>query len=1078
MQRAGDEGAQRIFKAHYQLLRDAVSANGGAEVKSLGDGLMVAFPSTADAVRCAITMQQASRRPVNGERLAIKVGINAGDALRDEGDYFGTAVVTARRLCDRAGPGQILCSAVIEGLLAGRQAFSFRDLGELELKGLSAPVATREVIYETEQPGLMLNRTPFVGREGEVSRIKAKLADARSDRGGLVMLVGEPGIGKSRLIEEFTEHARSDGAAVLFGACFEGEWVPPFAPFADAIDNYAKEADVEALQADLGHGAAAIARLAPSLRERLPDVGEPAPLQPDEERFRLLDAVSQFLIATSERVPVVLVLDDLHWADKGTIAMLRHVARFVTKQRILLLGAYRDVELDRQHPLSDALAALRREVEYERISLKGLEERDIGAMLTSITEHDVPEAFVHAISAETDGNPFFVREVLIHLAEEGKIFEQDGQWTSNATSIAELGIPEGVRQVITRRLSRLSDDANKLMTAASGFNGGFNFLTLSLVSGLTEAATLDAVDEALTAQLLRPTGQPDHYTFTHALIRHTLYGEMNPSRQVRLHRRIAEAYEERNQDEAAMARHAAEMAYQYHRSAAIAGAERGVPYALAAADQAEAAAAWDEQVAFLRMALELLPEGDARRPRLLGRFAIALAWTLRFDESVANAIDAAAAIAVGDGEQAAAEFLADAAMGLNGAGSLRAAWRLAEAGLPYARQRDRTWCRLVWFDVQRREAFNPDRVGTSMPQDAPEYDEFVAAVSKLSIVERPVPLHKDREEVLLRAAAGPASSASPIAIGSGFLLGWRAGEFRRARDWFQRDAADAVASGRVAQSAGGYAMLARCHNALGDLDAARNAYQRSLAQARRLAGDPLLGAQSIPAQQVIAALDELRLADGTEAAESVALARNLLAQSEPEVQWARASLDAAVARIFAMAGHVDDALEVLEALAPRLDRIPAWDVNNVRGVCDAAHALWALERTDHLAIIERNLREKIIAPDFRYPMFDGRLALARLCALSGRYDEAGKWFAEARTVLEEAGARPLRAIVDYDEALMFARRNAEGDKERARPLLDAALAQFREIGMTGWVRLAEELQQQIAAGGGAPTDYGHRSRLT
>jgi tetratricopeptide (TPR) repeat protein len=229
---------------------------------------------------------------------------------------------------------------------------------------------------------------------------------------------------------------------------------------------------------------------------------------------------------------------------------------------------------------------------------------------------------------------------------------------------------------------------------------------------------------------------------------------------------------------------------------------------------------------------------------------------------------------------------------------------------------------------------------------------------------------------------------------------------------------------------------------------------------------------------VIAALDELRLADGTEAAESVALARNLLAQSEPEVQWARASLDAAVARIFAMAGHVDDALEVLEALAPRLDRIPAWDVNNVRGVCDAAHALWALERTDHLAIIERNLREKIIAPDFRYPMFDGRLALARLCALSGRYDEAGKWFAEARTVLEEAGARPLRAIVDYDEALMFARRNAEGDKERARPLLDAALAQFREIGMTGWVRLAEELQQQIAAGGGAPTDYGHRSRLT
>jgi class 3 adenylate cyclase len=362
LQRAGDDDAQRIFKAHYQLLRNAVSANGGAEVKSLGDGLMVAFASTADAVRCAITMQQASRRLVNGERVTIRIGINAGDALRDEGDYFGTAVVTARRLCDRAGPGQILCSAVIEALLAGRQAFSFRDLGDLELKGLTAPVAAREVIHETEQPGLVLSRTPFVGRDGELARIKSKLADARTGRGGLVMLVGEPGIGKSRMIEEFIEQARSDGAAVLFGACFEGEWVPPFAPFADAIDGYVKEAAAEALRADLGHSAGAIARLAPSLRDRLPDLAEPAQLQPDEERFRLLDAVSQFLIATSQRAPVVLVLDDLHWADKGTLAMLRHVARFATKHRILMLGAYRDVELDRQHPLSDALAALRREV--------------------------------------------------------------------------------------------------------------------------------------------------------------------------------------------------------------------------------------------------------------------------------------------------------------------------------------------------------------------------------------------------------------------------------------------------------------------------------------------------------------------------------------------------------------------------------------------------------------------------------------------------------------------------------------------------------------------------------------------
>src|SRR5256712_1382767 len=398
MQRAGDEDAQRIFKAHYQVLRDAVSANGGSEVKSLGDGLMVAFGSAADAVRCAVMMQQASRRRAGGERLAVKVGINAGEAMSEGDDYFGTPVVVARRLCDQAQPGQILCSAVIESLLAGRQAFSFHDLGPLELKGISGAVETREVAYETDRAGVFVTRTPFVGRVKEMARLRAKFDEARAGHGGLVMLVGEPGIGKSRTIEEFAEHAGAGGALVLAGRCFEGEWAPPYAPFGEAIAGYAKDAAPDALRADLGYGAPPVARLVPSLRERLPDIAEPVPLNPDEERFRLLDAVSQFIIATSARAPVVLVIDDLHWADGGTIAMLRHVARFLSGHRTLVLGAYRDVELDRQHPLADALAALRREAEYERILVKGLDEGDIRALLTDIAEQDVPDAIVLQIS--------------------------------------------------------------------------------------------------------------------------------------------------------------------------------------------------------------------------------------------------------------------------------------------------------------------------------------------------------------------------------------------------------------------------------------------------------------------------------------------------------------------------------------------------------------------------------------------------------------------------------------------------------------------------------------------------------
>src|SRR5581483_10134163 len=520
---------------------------------------------------------------------------------------FGTTVVVARRLCDSARAGEVRCSALVAGLLAGRQSFAFRDLGALHLKGLASPVPAAEVMYEREDSAAFLASTPFVGRAAEVAKLHERFREADAGRGGLVMLVGEPGIGKTRTSQEFAEAAAALGARVLSGRCFEGAWAPPYGAFADAIEAYAREADVDELRADLGYGAAPVARLVPALRVRLGDIPEAAPLQPDEERFRLMDAVSQFLIATSRRAPLLLVVDDLHWADRGTIAMLRHVARFAPQHRMLILGNYRDVELDRQHPLADALAALRREAEYERIVLKGLAPGEVGALLSTIAEQEVNAALIEAISAETDGNPFFIREVLIHLVQEGKLYREDGEWRSNARSIAELGIPEGVRQVITRRLSRLSDDANKLMSAASAFNGGFRFETIAAVAGLDEGITLDAIDEALDAQLLRPDGRPDHYDFTHALIRHTLYGEMNPSRQVRLHRRIAEAMTAagaggRPRTDAVSA---SEVAYQYYRSAAIPGAEHGVPYALAAADEAEAAGAWDESVTYLRMALEL-----------------------------------------------------------------------------------------------------------------------------------------------------------------------------------------------------------------------------------------------------------------------------------------------------------------------------------------------------------------------------------------------------------------------------------------------------------------------------------------
>src|SRR5262249_3284583 len=303
LQRVGDERAQRIFQAHHRLLKDTAAGHGGHEVKWLGDGLMTVFASAADAVRGAVAMQRAARRRAAGERLALRVGLHAGEALREETDYFGTPVVIARRLCEQTRAGQILASGVVVRLLAGRQAFRFSEIGSLEPKGLATPVKAYGVPSRGDEPAALLTQTPFVGRTAELVRLGQRLRDARAGHGAVVLLEGEAGIGKTRTLEELAETARGEGAAVLWGRCYEGEAARPDGPFAEALTEYARRATPETLRADLGLGAPALTRLVPELRERLPDLPEPVTLQPGEERVRLLDAVVQWLLALAARAP-------------------------------------------------------------------------------------------------------------------------------------------------------------------------------------------------------------------------------------------------------------------------------------------------------------------------------------------------------------------------------------------------------------------------------------------------------------------------------------------------------------------------------------------------------------------------------------------------------------------------------------------------------------------------------------------------------------------------------------------------------------------------------------------------------
>jgi len=640
----GDEQAQRIFKAHHRLLREAVESRGGHEVKWLGDGLMVAFDSAQDAVKCAIAMQQASRRPTAGERLEIRAGLNVGETLVDESDYFGTPVVVARRLCDSAAGGQIFASDIVVRLLDGRGAdIDVNDLGPLELKGITDAVPTVEIVYQND-PMALLRKLPFVGRQAEYETLLKKLSEAANRRGSVVLLAGEPGIGKTRLTEEFCEHA-SSSATIIRGNCYESDVAAPFGPWLEALRSLAEQLGDDQLRDALGDTAPEIATLLPDLRRKLPDTGEVMKLDPESERARLFDAISAFVKNAAKDKPLVIFMDDLHWCDKPSLLLLEFVARGIATERIVIVGTYRDMEVDGVHPLAQTLAALRRFEHHERLAIKGFPRKEIDALLVAIEPSEESQPVRRVLSAvlsrQTEGNPLFVREVITTLIESGKIVHEDGRWTSHVTDVAELGIPEGIREAIGRRLSRMSDGCNQMLGRASAFISGFTWEELAAISDEPGDQLLDYLDEALGAQLVAERSRGQYY-FTHALVRATLYDELSTPRRVRLHRRAAESLETLYADD--IDSHLSELASHY--VASMGGhAEKAIEYSIRAGKRAMEMAAWEEAAEHYGRALEAMSEDadQEQRCRVLLNLAECEHIACRFQEGVHLSRSAAAA---------------------------------------------------------------------------------------------------------------------------------------------------------------------------------------------------------------------------------------------------------------------------------------------------------------------------------------------------------------------------------------------------------------------------------------------------
>jgi DNA-binding SARP family transcriptional activator len=640
---------EAVRAAHDRRLRDVLAAHGATAITAVGDALVAAFASAGAAIACAVEMQRAIDRGARRDRVALelRIGIAAGDVAWAGEDYSGTPVIEAQRLCAAASPASILVADAVR-LLAGPGAEAeLEDAGELELGDLARPVrawsvgwtARRAVIIPFPSSLGFEGGTAFAGREEELAELRAAWADAVSGSRRGILITGEPGIGKTRLAAEIAAHARE--GVVLYGRCDDGLSAPA-QPFAQALGAYVEACPVDQLRVELGARAGDLTQLLPELAARLPGgIAEPAPAEPEIQRLRTLEATAALLEAAGETAPVLLVLDDLHWADDLSLLLLRHLLRAGTAARLLLVATYRDTEPSRSALLGEVVTGLARRPDVARLALGPLTEPDVAAILEHSGRQASLAGRVHDV---TEGNPFFVGEVVAALGGNGE---------------PGTALTPRVRDVVRWRLARLPEGTGHVLEAAAVVGAEFDADVLADVVEVELETALDALESAERARLVRSTRGLDRFGFAHALVRETIVAELPAGRRVRLHARIAQALER-----AAATRAVAlgDLAAHFTAAGALVDAARGVRYARAAGDEAAAKLAFDiagqqyERALRAQEGLSEVREAERLDLELERGRVLKLAGDERADELLRAF--ATAAEARGDGERMAEAVLA------------------------------------------------------------------------------------------------------------------------------------------------------------------------------------------------------------------------------------------------------------------------------------------------------------------------------------------------------------------------------------------------------------------------------------
>jgi predicted ATPase/DNA-binding CsgD family transcriptional regulator len=540
------------------------------------------------------------------ERLAV------GDRFEDEIDE---AIAGAKCVLvlwsERSVESDWVRAEATEGLEAGklipvkiddvRLPLSFRRLQTADLVGWPASEGDLDGLVTRigQIVGKTTNEKPdsvaaTFGREDELARLNESFRKSKAGGGRVVTISGEPGIGKTHLVRAFAHQATRQGAEIMFGNCYEEPGSPPYWPWTQVLEAAQALLATDGWHALADDEAELISRLVPSIgKARGMQDGLFVEEEASQARFKLFNAVVGFLVECSAKAPLVIVLDDLHWADRPSMRLLEFLAREIGQHRILLVCTYRDVEITRSHPLFDTLGALAREAQVTRLRLRGISKTAVERIVETTVGHKFPPQLLSAVHQHTEGNPLFATEVARVLAEELAISGEER---------VSIRIPDGVKEAIGRRLNRLSVPCNQLLSEASVLGRRFTLPQLRALSDVQQDTLLRLLEEAISAGLLEAGANYAEIQFTHAMIRSTLYEELPMSTRLRLHQSAGSILEELHADYPGPA--LAQIAQHFYVAAQAGNVGPAVRAARRAGEHADRLLAYEEAVKHYEMALD------------------------------------------------------------------------------------------------------------------------------------------------------------------------------------------------------------------------------------------------------------------------------------------------------------------------------------------------------------------------------------------------------------------------------------------------------------------------------------------